>query len=119
MECDVDDLQQVRVATETETVFYEYIPAPCVEMTFYNNPKQLQRGWDIMCADPSNAAGAVVCCNEAGTTNTPGLALCEYNRERTTFETAQRRCEATPDVEIVDIGMPHNWYVTVPMLLST
>lgn len=72
-------------------------------MAFYNNPKQLQNSWSIMCADPAQAAGAAVCCNEPGTIDTPGLPVCEYNRERTTWHGARARCEATPEVEVISI----------------
>jgi hypothetical protein len=30
------------VVTAEEAVFYEYIPAPCVAMAFYENPAQVR-----------------------------------------------------------------------------
>jgi hypothetical protein len=57
----------------------------------------------IMCADPLLAAGGAVCCNSPTSTKTPGLALCEYQRERSTFAAARRRCEAMPRVEVIDV----------------
>ena len=115
-ECDVDTVRQVRVVTAEETVFYEYQPAPCVAMAFYEGPEQLRLGganW-IMCADPTLATGGAVCCNSPTTTKTPGLALCEYQRERLTFAAAKQRCEAMPHVEVLDVPTWADIYAPVP-----
>ena len=41
-ECDIQTLKQVKITTATETVYYEYEPAPCVDLEFYNDGKTLK-----------------------------------------------------------------------------
>ena len=64
-ECRVDDLEVVQVQPGT---FYEYIRQPCVDLSFYKNPKKVVTGYSpfivkvgrrhthSMCADPRSVS---------------------------------------------------------------
>ena len=116
-ECDVQTVKQVKVITATEVVFYEYEPAPCVNLAFFNDGKALKGSnqWrGHICADPLTAAASPACCNEPDTTNTPAMQLCEHRRERTTFAAAQARCNAMPNVPVVDLPGWQDEYEPLP-----
>lgn len=71
-ECRLDDMQIVQVSPGA---FYEYIRQPCVDLSFYKNPKKVITGFapwvkeigrrhtHAMCADPRSAVAARSCCN--------------------------------------------------------
>lgn len=100
-ECDIQTLKQVKITTATETVYYEYEPAPCVDLEFYNDGKTLKiDGGRTLCADPRTASASPSCCNDAAVTNQPSMGLCNLERERVTFQEAQERCSGTPDVPL-------------------
>jgi uncharacterized protein (DUF1501 family) len=97
IECAVSTIKQVKVVTPTETVYYEYEPAPCVDLTFYNGGKTVKAASRQMCADPRTSAASPSCCNDALETGGPAMGLCNLARERVNFDEAQRRCSTTPD----------------------
>ena len=114
-ECDVQTVKSVKVETATEVVYYEYEPAPCVNLAFFNDGKRIKgsNAWNgAMCADPRTAAASSSCCNEADTTGSPAMGLCKYRRERTTYAEAERRCSAIPDVNTFQLPGGAAWQHT-------
>jgi hypothetical protein len=98
IECSVDTIRVVAVAdtygTNT-TMYYEYVPPPCVSLQFYTNATQIKGPWDrVMCADPLATAAGTACCDAADTSNLKALPLCSYRKEKVTLATAMRRCAA-------------------------
>uniref|UniRef100_A0A7S4RV97 Uncharacterized protein n=1 Tax=Ditylum brightwellii TaxID=49249 RepID=A0A7S4RV97_9STRA len=61
-ECSVEMLRVVQV---TSGVFYEYQRPPCVQLSFYSNPKQVnaRAAHDTMCANPALPVATRKCCN--------------------------------------------------------
>jgi hypothetical protein len=135
VECDVDTATVVAVPTgEDMTVYYEYIPQPCVWLTFYPDAKQIKidlggaSSTQVMCADPKAAAAAAACCptgerlingasrfgESTGNAAGPGLGVCEYKHEMVTFATAQARCEATPEPRYVNGPWLYDYVDTIP-----
>ena len=90
-ECSVDMARVVGVydAPLNRTVWYEYVPPPCVELTFYDNGVKVVDGWRKLCAPPSVPAAGAVCCT-SGSSNPQGV--CSFLAERTTQATAAARC---------------------------
>lgn len=101
-ECRVDTLVVVQVAPGT---FYEYIRKPCVDLSFYNDPKKIWTGagpylhdldtrqyTHAMCADPRLQVASRVCCLE------PDVAQYsykfEYHGELTSYATNEAQCLA-------------------------
>jgi hypothetical protein len=66
-ECDVDTVRVVQVQTPTETIYYEYVPAPCVEYAFFENGKFARAAGTsrhaIQCFNPEVAAAGTTCVN--------------------------------------------------------
>lgn len=106
-ECSVDDVRLVQVQSNPP-VLYEYIRLPCVELAFYENGKTvqqerlLQQQWPKtgMCANSNLPVAKDACCWYPGPTNTnpDATSLCEFTAERSTFATAQARCNSAASV---------------------
>lgn len=102
-ECRVDDLQVVQV---TPGAFYEYIRQPCVDLSFYPNPKKVITGFapwvkwvgrrhsHSMCADPRSAVAARSCCDLVEMNKAEYNYNFEYHGERTAHETTRSQCLA-------------------------
>ena len=115
-ECHVDTLIVVGVQSATETVYYEYLRPPCVELAFYDGGRLVQnssyvepwahgepvhpiyRGYRYAaCADPSTAAAGVACCASPTAFQNRSLdgQAHTYRSERVTYATAAARCNAS------------------------
>jgi uncharacterized protein (DUF1800 family) len=93
VECTVDTVQYVKLTHNGETAFYEFQPAACVDMAFFTGKQIRATGW-LHCAEPGAMAAGAACCDQVGTTNTHATAgVCEYARERMTFQSAVKRCK--------------------------
>lgn len=86
-ECDVDIVRVVQV----DDVYYEYIPRPCVELTFFDNGQQVRRGVAssvAVCANPELPVASEACCDSSSNAQ----SVCAYGGERMRFSTAVSRC---------------------------
>ncbi|KAL7554934.1 hypothetical protein ACHAWF_018496 [Thalassiosira exigua] len=102
-ECRVDDLMVVQVAPGA---FYEYIRQPCVQLSFYENPKKVITGFSpwirqvgrrhthAMCADPRTAVAARACCDVAANSRAEYNYDFEYHGERVKLSTNLDQCMA-------------------------
>jgi hypothetical protein len=97
LECQVDTLRIVKVGS----VYYEFVEVPCVQLSFYNNGKQIQLtdSWrrGQMCANPALAQAQEACCREDRKDEVDkavkvGNVTYLYEGERMTFEMARDRC---------------------------
>lgn len=91
-ECDVDSLTVVQIE---ENLYYEYVRQPCVELSFYDNPKKIKPEYEdwSMCANPKASAAYDACCENLNAEWSYGRPLCQYDFEKTTYDTAQNRCK--------------------------
>jgi hypothetical protein len=104
-ECDLDTVRVVQLDTPTETVYFEYVPAPCVEHAFFEGGKFAKASGDVpywsklQCFDPRVAAAGATCVNPEDVSNSGysaiGMETCNYSREKVKFATADVRCRAT------------------------
>jgi cullin-associated NEDD8-dissociated protein 1 len=93
-QCNIDTLRVVRVLSGNATVWYEYVPAACVELTFYPNATKVKRANALeFCADPNTASAGAAC--QMGEASTCYLT-CAYRGERVTKQAAKERCAAVP-----------------------
>jgi hypothetical protein len=103
-ECRLDDMVIVQVQ---HGAFYEYIRQPCVDLSFYKNPKKVVAGFapairDIgrrhthaMCADPRTFVASRSCCGGSRVNNTATLNYnFEYHGERVTYGSNMNECTA-------------------------
>ena len=102
-ECRVDTLEVVQVAPGA---FYEYARRPCVDLSFYANPKKVITGYapwvrrigrqhtHAMCADPRLPLASRSCCNEGSTRRSEFNFELEYHGERVRLDTVQEQCGA-------------------------
>ncbi len=107
-ECDVDTVRVVQVQTAAETVYYEYVPAPCVEYAFFANGKFARAAGtsrhQLQCFNPETAAAGTTCVNpedlidpdQPGSNRLIAREQCNYAREKVKYGTAAARCQATP-----------------------
>lgn len=94
LECDVSSIRVVEVANG---VYYEYVPPPCVHLSFvYNGVKisksRIDYNGESQCASRENnrvASGA--CCD---TNNIAVHDTCKYTGEQTTLPVARLRCNS-------------------------
>ena len=104
-ECDLDSVRVVQLDTPTETVYFEYVPAPCVEHAFFEGGKFAKASGDVpywsklQCFNPRVAAAGATCVNPEDVSNSEysaiGMETCNYSREKVKFATADARCRAT------------------------
>jgi len=88
-ECSVDTVRLVEVS---ESVFYEYIRQPCVDLSFYENPQLIQLTDEfVMCANPLAIVASEACCKPGDDQITH--KNCEYADERVKYSTAIQRCQ--------------------------
>ncbi len=97
IECDVDTVRMVKV----DDVYYEFKERPCVQMSFYDDGKQIRaksyNDLGSMCANPNLAHASEACCREErfqevrSATKVTGETYF-YEGERTTYSTARDRC---------------------------
>ena len=104
LECAIDTsvVADVFDPVANQTVHYEYIRRPCVELTFHagavvraspytSGPKQ----W---CADPSGVqVAAAACCPEEHNSRTIAISDCVYVNEVMSYASAVARCAARTD----------------------
>ncbi len=91
IECEVDTVRVVQVA---ENAFYEFVPAPCVSFSFFNNAKKISPRYNTdpsMCGDPVLPIASESCCLIG---NVFAVRNSKYSGERTTYATAEQRCSA-------------------------
>ena len=91
-ECNVDTVTVVKIVDGARVVYYEYVPAACVQLAFYEGRLIREpRDGDVRCANPLTVAAGAACCTPGGTT---ARAYCKYLRERVTYGTHAARCPA-------------------------
>ncbi|KAL7541734.1 hypothetical protein ACHAXR_011178 [Thalassiosira sp. AJA248-18] len=99
-ECNIDDPRTVRIVQpNSPPVWYEYVRAPCVQMSFPENGylravREIGAsgyGNKAMCADSRYAVAGTTCCNPNGLNP---FNICVFKGERATYQTAQDRCAA-------------------------
>jgi len=94
-ECLVDEIRFVRVAIGNETAYFEYLPPPCIQLTFYVDAKRIrehQSTDEFLCADPHTAVAGTACRDDCSSDNYWAQQQCSYFGERVQFETAMGRC---------------------------
>ena len=95
-ECLVDTVRVVKV----DSVYYEFVEQPCLQMSFYNGAKQIQARANMrpaqQCADPRLPVASEACCLQEryGETNATKVNLVTffYDGEREKYDTAKSRC---------------------------
>jgi hypothetical protein len=98
-ECEVDTLRLIQVSVNP-AVYYEYLRRPCVELSFYDNGKKVSTkssGENLrnsMCANPNVEGAYDGCCSNPSSTRPKAYLQCLYDLEKTTFSTAQSRCQS-------------------------
>lgn len=117
IECMVDTLRVVKIGS----VYYEYIPQPCVQLAFFNQGKQLQArdNWrqGQMCANPALTQARAACCREERyqEVRTATMELGKdyfYDGERVSYTTAKDRC-SDKDLciyESVKVEPENDWF---------
>jgi len=102
-ECEIDTMTIVKLASGNETIYYEYVRPPCVELTFTNATQQsLVSGRTCgkctkrySCGDPEDFSGGTACCSSATAYYTwVQDQVCSYFEEHVTYDTARQRCAA-------------------------
>ena len=89
IECEVDTLRVVQV---TANAYYEYVPPPCVNFIFYDDPVKISPRYStdkVMCADPRLPVASEACCS-IGSNYAIRNSL--YSGERLSHATAESRC---------------------------
>ena len=89
IECNIDT---VRVVQVNAAAYYEFVPPPCVNMVFYNNPTKISPRHSAdpaMCANPVLPVASEACCSLGDNYATRNS---KYSGERMTLETAENRC---------------------------
>ena len=95
-ECLVDTVRVVKV----DSVYYEFVERPCVQLPFYNRGKQIQARANMrpqqMCANTALPHAMEACCDQTkyGDTNATRETLTTYfyEGERMKYDTARSRC---------------------------
>ena len=92
VECGADTLKNVRISDGVRTAYYEYVMPPCVQMTFFANPKRIQWGDHLhggkQCADADVVGSAgVACCQPGDPDRQPNHTLLAWRTRR------RRRCK--------------------------
>ena len=65
--------------------------------------QRIQRlGWPIVCKSTDSSCRPA-CCNSDASASSPAMGMCHIQRERVSFDEAQRRCAATPQTPIIDM----------------
>ena len=96
IECNIDTVRVVQVSA---TAYYKFVPLPCVDMVFYNNPTKISPRHiadPSMCANPILPVASEACCSIG---NVYATRNSNYSGERMTLETAEDRCsEASKEI---------------------
>lgn len=90
MECNVDNVGIVKV----DSVYYEFIGHPCVQMAFFNDARAVTLGESLRqptCANQKLPLAGAACCTLG---NATAQAACAFAGERVTLTTAKNRCDA-------------------------
>ena len=86
--------------------FYEYVRRPCVDLSFYPNPKKVITGYapwvrfvgrqhtHAMCANPRLPDASRACCNKGPNRRSEFNFDIEYHGERVRLETIVEQCAA-------------------------
>ena len=89
IECSIDT---VRVVQLTNTSFYEYVPPPCVQQSFFSGAIKVattNRNDKVICENPKLSLAGAACC-ALGSTISYRTGL--YDVERMTLASARSRC---------------------------
>ena len=78
--------------------YYKYVPAPCVTLAFYANPRTIRKYARYgaaaveQCANPLTASAGAVCCDPSDLFDGRDIATCYYKWEKMKFSTMEERC---------------------------
>jgi uncharacterized protein (DUF1501 family)/uncharacterized protein (DUF1800 family) len=89
MECVLDI---VRIVQITNNTFYEYVPPPCVQQSFFSGAVKVattSRNDKVICENPKLALAGAACCNLGSITSYRSSL---YDSERMTMASAKKRC---------------------------
>jgi len=95
LECELDVPRVARIADGSDVVYFEYVPPPCVEWSYFDLGKLGQRRGQKQCLDPATSAAAVACCPPGDSTGSHAHSQCRALGERLTYATAAARCAAS------------------------
>lgn len=102
-EYSVDTIRTVKLMVGSKPIYYEYLKTPCVEHSYYRDAKRVIKGsistnsvqQSNMCGSPLLESATPMCSDSQWPTLPMyGEIHCNYQGERTTFNTAQAVCEA-------------------------
>ena len=104
-ECRVDTLRLVEMAVGGSSLYYEYVPAPCVSLAFLEGQGDVGRFAESssvssgvvkerLCIDPRAPLASPACCVPQEGRAHCYEYQCDYTEERVAFDTAVARCEA-------------------------
>ena len=121
-ECDVETVMIVEAYVKdgsgaiVETVWYEYLQVPCVELTFFSGGKHVEHGtsnkndalWMLTCMDPTTRSAIPACCtNPTGNENNVGYSSgwqvkWRFYGELSTYAKAEANCAASNRPHLCD-----------------
>jgi cullin-associated NEDD8-dissociated protein 1 len=93
VECNVETIRTVRLnLSSTESVYYEYVQLPCIELEFPENGASSTHvnGYEKVCVDRRSARASALCCNANSKSN--GVIATLYDGEIVSYPSAEKIC---------------------------
>jgi len=93
-ECILDNLRAFKVQQDPP-VYYEYVRPACVELSFYNTGKKINKGWphETMCANIQVDEVRDACCPPRNVYWGGAQDLCQFTGERVKYSNGVSRCK--------------------------
>jgi hypothetical protein len=98
-ECNLDNLRAFKVQQDPP-VYYEYLRPACVELSFYNTGKKINKRWpdgnspnEVMCANTAVDEVMDACCPPRNVYWGGAKYLCKFTGERVKYATGVKRCK--------------------------
>jgi hypothetical protein len=98
-ECNLDNLRAFKVQQDPP-VYYEYIRPACVELSFYNTGRKINKRWpydyspnEVMCANTAVDEVMDACCPPRNVYWGGAKYLCKFTGERVKYSTGVKRCK--------------------------
>jgi hypothetical protein len=94
-ECILDNLRAFKVQQDPP-VYYEYVRPACVELSFYNTGKKINKRWpyETMCANIQVDEVMDACCPPRDVYWGGAQCICQFTGERVKYSNGVSRCNA-------------------------